>query len=72
MKSPLSCKYVWTFTFHSIMYHCPMQYNNVSSSFSQRKRGSPGKVIPDGCKEPVEHSQVALAVFSSQMERFRF
>lgn len=54
------------------MYHWPMQYNNVLSSFSQRKRGNPGKVIPDGCKEPVEHSQVALAMFSSQMERFRF
>lgn len=72
MKSPFYCKYVWTFTFHSIMYHCLMPYNNVLSSFSQRKHGNPGKVIPDGRKGPVEHSQVALAMFSSQMERFRF
>lgn len=53
------------------MYHCLMQYKNVLSSSSQHKSGSPGKVIPDGCKEALEHSQVALAVFSSQMERFR-
>lgn len=36
----------------------------------QSKSGSPGKVILDGFEEPLEHSQIVLAVCSSQLERF--
>ena len=71
MKSPLHCKDAWTFAFHSTIEHCRMQCKNVFSSLPQSKGGSQGIVTLDDFEELLEHSQVALAVCSSRLERFR-